>query len=507
MTWNVYIVCGDNVADTNSVNGQQYTDQYIVQSLTATWFDAENHCENVIGTSLATIITDNDMEKAIINIISSGHDYQSTNLSFWIGLYRFKNNIWHWIERMDCNYTLTQNCKDDSHWQMNQPDELPESKYMGHYGAVLFIPDISNPYNNTYLYDMPFEDTNAMVLCNGPVSNYTIPTCSETFCWKQEKHLSDFTMILDVFGISHPYVAYWNSTLFLFGERQIHYTKFQMYSNDFHWKHSVWTTDPNGIQIGENANYAQVGSSFYILIYVSNRVTYAYDRGLVHVNLDTLDVKQITTITMDGAFPRTAYICMVADSKYVYLVRQGNIMHYQIASGQWTAADFDYDVPGFSETVYLNCIVTNDGKSIYIFSRTHSQDGAVAFWVIKYDTSLKQINYFNTTSLCMIEPVYATGIAGRNGKLYVPGCHPSAYKTLVFDPSIEEFENETIDIFSPLIDYMPDYRKSQLVIFDDNILLNVYQGYDVIIHFGVTNTISINFGETNVNTKIWPSHG
>eukprot|EP01084_Bolivina_argentea_P243395 408038_1 len=399
MTWNVYIVCGDNVADTNSVNGQQYTDQYIVQSLTATWFDAENHCENVIGTSLATIITDNDMEKAIINIISSGHDYQSTNLSFWIGLYRFKNNIWHWIERMDCNYTLTQNCKDDSHWQMNQPDELPESKYMGHYGAVLFIPDISNPYNNTYLYDMPFEDTNAMVLCNGPVSNYTIPTCSETFCWKQEKHLSDFTMILDVFGISHPYVAYWNSTLFLFGERQIHYTKFQMYSNDFHWKHSVWTTDPNGIQIGENANYAQVGSSFYILIYVSNRVTYAYDRGLVHVNLDTLDVKQITTITMDGAFPRTAYICMVADSKYVYLVRQGNIMHYQIASGQWTAADFDYDVPGFSETVYLNCIVTNDGKSIYIFSRTHSQDGAVAFWVIKYDTSLKQINYFNTTSL------------------------------------------------------------------------------------------------------------
>eukprot|EP01084_Bolivina_argentea_P177501 306927_1 len=64
------------------------------------WWQAESDCELLVGTSLATIITEQDLHEAI-NVMTFGTPFTIA----WIGMYRFSpnRNKWQWIDGTNCD--------------------------------------------------------------------------------------------------------------------------------------------------------------------------------------------------------------------------------------------------------------------------------------------------------------------------------------------------------------------------------------------------------------------
>ena len=118
------------------------------------WLDADAYCEEKYESNLATIISDQDLQIALIikNIQNNDDDHDDV----WIGLSDIallsKENEWVWSDGTLCNYTFTTKCINDKHWDEGEPND--------HNGEDCAEISDSNAFND--------EDCwiNNMFLCN-----------------------------------------------------------------------------------------------------------------------------------------------------------------------------------------------------------------------------------------------------------------------------------------------------------------------------------------------------
>eukprot|EP01083_Nonionella_stella_P090064 251597_1 len=80
------------------------------------WTDAELFCEHQFGTSLAVMTQDMAVQDAWSLRDNLGANIKETNA--WMGLNALEmDGNWTWYGNVSCNYVVSNNCVDDSHWQ------------------------------------------------------------------------------------------------------------------------------------------------------------------------------------------------------------------------------------------------------------------------------------------------------------------------------------------------------------------------------------------------------
>eukprot|EP01084_Bolivina_argentea_P078252 141968_1 len=497
--WNVAVNCVNIFPESYRIVVDRYVESY----------RAEYHCENFFGTTLATIITNQDLmnvteqAKAILK--------QFQNVTLWIGMYKKlgTDNQWNWLDGKSCNYTVTDLCEDDIHWAYNHPDSgqnfLRNDKSFGAYLSVesddLFD---SNMYNEHSSYGF---------ICNGPKSQYKIQQCKTiSKCWIRMNCCDDFALVMDTVLIPDsftPPIAYWNSNLFVIGMNDIHYTKFHMFTNESMWSHSQYNRYNVTVNLMTAQRWSQTKSVLYL--YVQEKL---HDT-LISINLDSLETEYFVVPAKQFSLMVVEVYCMVSSPNFVYIIRPEGIFVFDIVSLEWR-------IDTTNEYYFLNdylkaCAITLDYKFIYLFGAFYG--------IIKYETSTAKWNTLNSINMCkgyLTEVGRTTSparaITAPNGKIYIHGCDIPSWKTLVFDPKIEEFEKETIDIGSP--NDIANYRKSQLTVFDDNILLLLnapdpwFPSFvfrpmrsPISTYYALTEIRSINFHDTIFTESIWPSDG
>eukprot|EP01084_Bolivina_argentea_P288818 495778_1 len=493
------------------------------------WNYAERQCEISWGTSLATIITENDMEFALMD---TKYQYQGDssdlfNADIWIGLYRFMNNhtydsSWNWVNGESCNYTETNNCMNDPHWSTNQPDNKPsllhDQELVEQYGAALRI---NATGIDAAFFDFPFnfpmnvhpvtDSISSFMLCNAPNSNYGIKMCKDKVnCWHRMNCCNDTHLEKDISKDYGPNsnaiefyapIAYWNDTLFVVGKKEIHYSDV----TTIHQKHYNWKyKDLNFQQLlteGLAQRYSQHKSSLFLYVF-----DYSSHDMLVNIDLESF---KVNIISLPPNYPSVRgddllKYCLVSTDQYVYVLRKQMMLIYDMNINEW-------DIKPFEDREPMSCAATFDEKYIYSFTDTD---------IIKYDTNTTAFHAIDTMNICSFnESGFNKAITGRDGRIYIHGCHVTAWKTAVFNPKYEQFEN-TIGIDIPTVPNVPYYRASQLTMFDDNILLLFQQRYDrypleleiysedyISLYYGITHIISINFALSVIDLPIWPSDG
>eukprot|EP01084_Bolivina_argentea_P111322 198666_1 len=470
------------------------------------WYALENRCEAEFGTALATIISEKDLKTAVTDINDILNDKgwakeQRTNFNIHIGLISdlINGGKWKWVDGTKCDYTPTGDCSDDIHWHKNQPDGEPVLALPEQFTAVLYIPDVSTNVNATF-YDDPLDDRSndhtsleggiaVFYLCNGPKSQYSVQGCTQKSCWINKQYLDDDYVREDsIPTYIKPIVAYWKSKLFIIGTNQMHYTPMKLFYNDFEWNHKTHNFSIDWSL--EGYMYTQYQSTIYFYAF---QCEFGYKNCFVKIDLDSLELQ---LIHVPDQYPANVQ-CIVADENSVYLVGPSSI--YKYTADDWTISILD---TGVSTRI---CAITYDEKYIYMF------DYPI---IIKYDINFGSFKILQTTNICMFQQGTANNdhdvrtVTGINGKIYFHGCYFAGWKTLIFDPKMEQFENETIDITEPTKGDMPYYRFSYPIVFDDNILLLLYRNaQSFLVHSAVTDLVSINFSNTNMLPEIWPSDG
>eukprot|EP01084_Bolivina_argentea_P077643 140878_1 len=495
-------------------------DEYILMDISGfsagylDWFNAEETCEQECGTSLATIITQDDLVEAL----SVFRQLNQSNVSVWIGLNQLSGRNWQWIDGTSCNYTISGDCADDNHWAQNEPDNLPTSA-IEHYGAILLF---SGEGNYSIIYDQSFMNSASATLCTGSNSKYNIKSCS-TFnanCWQGPELLSTDNYIrTDMHHLRSVKVAYWQSKLFVIGNDKIHYTNFALYNNQYEWHHilldktETWSYDPRF--------YVQYRAVLYMYVEIVDLGKYL-GQILVQIDLNTLNVTH-RQITLPDTF--STVNCLQANADHVYFIStQGNILSYKIEQDDWRLSVDDHAAENIEKSVQMNCAITNDNKFIYIFRASYfpyKYGNHYIYVVTKYDINHSKFYSLNISNLCMRGTIGHTTVTGGNGKIFFSGCYIASWQTLIFNPETDQFENQTIDIATPNKKDFPYYAESQLAVFDDNILLRIYKNwndffqlmddqtfmYKFSVYFSTTELISINFTNTETTFPIWPSDG
>eukprot|EP01083_Nonionella_stella_P001863 5356_1 len=172
--------------------------------------------------------------------------------------------------------------------------------------------------------------------------------------------------------------------------------------------------------------------------------------------------------------------------------------------------------------ILSSCAITNDLLFIYTFGETDSQEtDDFALYkhqnVIRYDIEKGVYQILNVRTACNR---IARAITAGNDKIYLHGCSIASWKTTVFNPQTERFETETVDIATPQSEFLPYYGTGRLARFEDNVILMV-QTVDtskpikytrpvideVLLYYGITEEIAINFTDTVPLFAIWPSDG
>eukprot|EP01084_Bolivina_argentea_P052825 97003_1 len=485
------------------------------------WWEAESDCELFVGTSLATIITEQDMHEAI-NVMTFGAPFTIA----WIGMYRFSpnRNKWQWIDGTNCDYTSTGNCIDDVHWYNGEPNDSPPNVYVSPpMGVYLEIANLSSGYRNS----VEFQVINA-ALCNAQNSKYSIKNCNNVLkCWKKMNCCHDSDLISDTAGIRYdvygqrnfiykPPIAYWDSRLFIIGMNAIHYTTFQLFDNEYVW-HNTSYIHNNSYQhgmgeLGEQF-YAQDQNSLYL--YAQNRNgwlihTESGDAVLVHIDLNTLDVKsymvpEAPDYVQFGNLRKT--YCMVAGNNHSYIVGD---MHMDIFDAN-TRAWIDSFFPHQNGVDVCAHVIHNNGEFIYMLNSNSFMSDALRS-IIKYHVDSGSVEYFDTPNVCNSGSIFYSdysptlSITGRDDRIYFHGCYLASWKTIVFNIKRDEFDIETIDIDVPT--NPSKYTPSQMTVFDDNILLMVHAtANDISLYSAVTHLISMNFQNTKIISPVWPSDG
>eukprot|EP01084_Bolivina_argentea_P191399 328771_1 len=539
--WVIDVKCGNLTISSNNETVDEY--YILLDSVSAIMGrDAQTVCEREVGTSLATIITSNDWDHA--KYIVSHHFEKllsyadKINLRIWIGLYKDTTNAsWEWIDETSCNYTTSGKCIDDIHWHQNQPDGLPATNFGDQqFGAVMFIPElyIGNTNFSAYYDDQPWTEPlslfDTLILCNTPNSKYTVPTCTKHInCWSfmeccDDSVVDSDTSAVDVFGQPFvPPIAYWDSKLFVVGEYEIHMTKFNLLNIEYNWSYFRWKTANLSAQYLAQ-RYSQYKSLLYLYSY--QEIGDVLPDTLIQIDLDTLNIthfplpNNFPTINEFGTMPER--YCMVSSKTHIYVIRYRFILIYSLVKQEWSqlsTSDFDDGEP-------ITCAITNDKQFVYIFSQRgylgKINDKVVyGSMIVKFNTNTTSFETLNTPNLCSMNALYVKAITGRDGRIYLQGCYIGSWRTLIFNPSTQDFEPETIDIDIPTIKgvgtRIGSYRSGQMAVLDDNILLlldKTYMNfYDVSVndslsaYYTITYLISFNFEDTIIDYPIWPSEG
>eukprot|EP01084_Bolivina_argentea_P167469 290639_1 len=505
-------------------------DMYVVvpAPLGITWSDAEIFCEDVFGTSLATVITDEDLIHATNTITEifqapitnyQQESFEQANTTVWIGMYRdmIYGSKWQWISGITCEYTSSGDCVDDIHWHKTGADTTFISD-IPHIGAGLLIatPDNSTPT----IYSNLISLTNFLYLCDAPNGKYSVDNCSGALnCWKDmncchNPKLENTTGHLFESKLGRIPIASWNSTLYIVADNAIYYTAIQLLDIQYEWNYIVF--DNSLLKSSKLQYYAQWESNLYVFAF---RWQNELNDTLMHINLHTLDTEfQILPVVYSEYFLNTEWgfyestFCMVSDQSHLHIVAPGLILIHTFADNAWTTKDID-------KINIISCAESNNHRFIYIFGaneviyeKTHV--------IIKYNIQLQTSEYLQTTNICEFQYEDVKSVTAPNDKIYINGCYSASWKTVIFNTFEDGFITESIDIDTPNTKNIPYYRSSQLSVFDDNVLLMLhttnaelplYYTYNpfkhISLYFAVTNIASINFIQTIPSEARWPSDG
>eukprot|EP01084_Bolivina_argentea_P268353 455766_1 len=287
--------------------------------------------------------------------------------------------------------------------------------------------------------------------------------CTTGSCWDNEHHfdnhiLNDDTIQLEEISDYYKWpnqvatIAYWKSKLYIIGLSQIHYTHMQLFGSEYQWHHKTYN---HNITMAWNARlYAQYQSSVYMLASNIQSINGRYGESLIHIDLISLDIEfnAMHTSETTNIFSHTK--CAVAGSHFLYGVTETVIVAVKVAN--WNISNvLEYQLTDFDESCRepVTCTISNDQKYVYVFSVSY--DGNL-FFISKYDTIDRTIQRLPTSSLCMIRSGIVGSVTGRNNKMYLHGCYIKGWKTLIFDPETETFQNKTIDMNAPTVDSVED---------------------------------------------------
>eukprot|EP01084_Bolivina_argentea_P039519 73034_1 len=514
--WQLKITCTTHIKEENILNiniskTNKTTDHYYILSKPLSdhieWFEAERKCEQLYGNTLATIITDEDLVEAVRIINNSLGIYQ--NISVWIGLYA--DTDWKWINGINCNYTTSGTCIDDVHWGTNQPDGrlVSNVSYLQRFGGVLLVTEQGNDIKSNTFYDLPFDadpQYNLFFLCNGHDSKYKVRSCTGHSCWRHEHQFSDHIIESDLVGLDNPFMLHWNSTLFIIGNNQVHYSNMKPFVNNYFWHHIQY----NENNAWNNAQfYTQYESSVYIYGTVFDIDTLYNEVVLVHVDLNTLQTTQESVGFRENIPMFTK--CIVSTENKVYFIQQKRMFIYSTNTKQLSiGSQFKKNIPIFvQQSATTSCILSNDEQFIYIFAMTYHLDKYhLMFTAAKYDIATDTIINVKNSDKCLTRDGVVTATMARNNKVYFQGCDVAGWKTNVFNTIDDVFENTTVNIMDPSSQYLPYYSGARLVPVADNILRLFAKHKNGFVSYStVTDVVSINLKQTEVMTKVWPTDG
>eukprot|EP01084_Bolivina_argentea_P066197 120673_1 len=494
--------------------------------------EAKQVCQEFYGTSLATVITDNDALQ-LSNIIQQSI-YNITYV--YVGMYTsiLNGNKWQWMDDTNCNYTISGKCIDDIHWSMNQPYISDINRNIE--DAVYW----NSKYNKTglyTLYTLQSLDMLNSVACNAPIpyGRYSESNCTnDKNCWIQFSIQNSDSMKESVDMLTRwddnariP-IVFWNHKLILIGAEFIHYTNnsFNIFQKNVEWNDFRYNDPYSFISVGDTQRYTHYEELLYIFGWNLSIATNTYGNGfmrvgtLLSINLINWDIESIRinvqlsidTIdvlsTMFGMDYLTQYlppVFLIANSSHVHIITIGTIIIHDLQTDIDTQNAFDsVDEP-------IAAVITNDEKHIFIFGKYFQT-------IKKFDIYTGKFKTLNTVNLCF---GISYGVAAINNKIYLHGCHSAYWKTMIFNPQTETFEQQTVNIDYPKSKYMTDYWRGTMEVIDDNVLLlahltnpttplynTIPKEFGFNFYYSVTDLISINFKDTqNYNKDTWPSDG
>eukprot|EP01083_Nonionella_stella_P233747 823256_1 len=441
--WQLRVLCFHSLSHFET-NKHPYTMWYDIWS-TSEWWEMESTCEQVFGTSLATIITEQDVMDAL-DLIRM-YDTTAQNISAWIGMYKLPTNSsnWRWISGTPCKYSLSGNCTKDINWRDGEPDNMLYdglTHRKSTIGTYLKIQDDGNDY--WILDEDPNGEKMYMLLCNAPNGRYAITSCTNhENCWFAiAMHGSNLTVntSLTVYDDTwkeefryRPPIAYWKSKLFIIGYDEIYYVTFGLFDHQYEWKSKVYNQNKTYRQHAHSAPwYAQDGPFLYLY---SEENTYYFgddSNAMLQINLETLDVRYYvapeTSSDRSYNWYETEYTyCMVAGNNVVYLVRNPHILAFDTRGDSWNASRFSVSLENKVDV----CVMNTERTYIYLFDWFYQI-------TIKYDihTGLQQQWKDTGINVCISGSSRERGIvaiAARDNKIYFHGCYIASWKTLIFD--------------------------------------------------------------------------
>lgn len=357
---------------------------------------------------------------------------------------------------------------------------------------------------------------------------------------------NDITLPKTSEGLNRPAIASWNSTLFVVGAQYLHsiqitslQTKGMWNSSKYNYINLQGTIDTQYSM--EYISFTQYKSSLYILtsyVVPSADLIINADTVLLRFDLNTPDPASTkSTIEVNRFIDGEELIyysnsqskaCVVVGDKTIYVVTETYVAIYHEDSDTWSRSKASMDNTCKSEfgDRAISCALTIDQQYIYIFA---PYDKSITKYVIDENKFIR----LNNPNICWTN-VEIYPITAPDGKIYIHGCYIKSWKTAIFNPDLDAFEDFSIGIQYP--SSIAQHRRSQLTVFDDNILLLYslwgtvdlflrwgYVGIDHLfsapninftlgefdpfssLYFAITHLVSINFAATI--TTIWPSEG
>eukprot|EP01084_Bolivina_argentea_P076147 137982_1 len=484
-------------------------------------YEMEHFCEIKYKSSLATVQTVEDIKTALHVIhngyihLHSGYGPFRPNVHVCVGMYTdLYRQQWRWItnwSRLGLNVTV----KESEHF--NHTDEIPKSELSLHRFVATLDVNISaqhaawSGFSETPAYFVDSFDSGAL-LCNGRDSTYQPPICLNGMkCWNFENQIHDDNIMSDIVDFEPP-VVFWNQKLFVFGITKIHHTNFNLFQYDYNWTHSFYN---HGNFTSEKLARRYTHHESYVYFYSAMKGLLGdYLHYLIQVDLNNLQLKyylipnqQTSGDGHDVIWHHDPEItCIVATNNKAYVFVFGSVMVLNLDYKTW-------NISVFAELAPVSCSITGDGKFIYIISWFQrlglNQIESSYVQIVKYRTFSMTYEQLQSPNLCGMPMNFVSSLVGADGNLIIHGCDIEPWKSLIFDPITDQFTHSTIDISAGNItDFQPfQYRLSQLIPYDDNILLLFYKMKSYQIYVSVTHTVSINFTASISENCVWPTDG
>eukprot|EP01084_Bolivina_argentea_P317294 550121_1 len=482
---------GSNVSYDMQIQCFPANNKYIlIKSELSTYDAAEAECERLFETTLATVLSLNDIDQVTQLFNQSGN----VSISAWIGRYRDvrDGSKWLWIDNSDYSDVWPfELYRPKQEWNLSsttQPDDILKSQDIHRIGTVISL------VGESVKFQAYSANSKHYWLCNAPGYEYTYPILDFSGDIINEWRPSD--LFLD--GANS--FAFWNNTIFIIDMNRTA-EAWMIQENELHWSHSfdfvIFNYQQNiSNKTAHNYWYTQYKSSFYLLIsYVIGDVI---QFELTQINLENNVINQTLSdphwqlILFDPDI--YIHVCMVADQSSVYLLRASVMLIYDLETHQWFQTDIWEDIP-------TACAIDKNEQFIYIF-------GLWQDVLYKYEIMSKKLIIVNEVNLC--SNAVGTAITAANGKIYLHGCYVASWKTLIFDSDREKFENFLMGYKEYILrsGFTTMQQGSKLVVVDDNVIALVHsKNYSLSygVYYSWTEFIAINFDDTK--TIIWPSDG